>query len=672
MRRSTRARAAPVGAFFVCAALLTSSCGTEQTPSTAPAAATPNATAASTASAHDDTLTVGFIPGRAEEWFESFWGERQASVAVFDYFVRPRSAVHASLYRLDGRYDVVPQLADGPCQPQGDGTVIRCRLIATTFHDGTPVTADDVAYSFQIAQRWDVESYRPVPTSLREVRVVDARTVDFLLSSVDPTFLTTMLPAVSILPRHAVEASFAAFEARTSDLSSDELTRLADAIAEEVGRDTPVCSPRLAEVAALLERIGVILYREDFTTADGTFEPCRYLAVAARFVRQVATALGATGLDAVAAASQLLSIDWEPVGAGPYRFIAQDAHGVHFEAWPGYVGGPPATRYLDFVPTSPDGSDLFDGTVDVLQSADTLAPFQGTAFRAAAGSRGIRIVSPPDPGFVALHFNVRPGSLFAERDLRLAVQLCIDLPRDVDAATGGNAEPAYGPLMRGSWADEPNLPKPARDVDAARRLIEGAGWTLGEDGIYARDGVRLGADILTRAEAPKRVKMADLIANDAHDCGIDLRSRPVPWADLMPSFFGFPHPLPGTDRPFDIFLGGWANAADPGIFEWLISSEITDAEHPDGFTNSNLTGFSDPVVDRVVDAAMASYDQAERARLYREAQRKVAEQVPMVFLWSDDIYDAVRAAVATVDGPLDLEAPNWTWQLERMVVEASP
>jgi peptide/nickel transport system substrate-binding protein len=252
------------------------------------------------------------------------------------------------------------------------------------------------------------------------------------------------------------------------------------------------------------------------------------------------------------------------------------------------------------------------------------------------------------------------------------VQLCIDLPRDVDAATGGNAEPAYGPLMRGSWADEPNLPKPARDVDAARRLIEGAGWTLGEDGIYARDGVRLGADILTRAEAPKRVKMADLIANDAHDCGIDLRSRPAPWADLMPSFFGFPHLLPGTDRPFDIFLGGWANAADPGIFEWLISSEITDAEHPDGFTNSNLTGFSDPVVDRVVDAAMASYDQAERARLYREAQRKVAEQVPMVFLWSDDIYDAVRAAVATVDGPLDLEAPNWTWQLERMVVEASP
>lgn len=663
-------------AVVTAAVMLACACGSPQAsppgPTESPVPATPAASTAGSAPNHADTLRIGFIPGRTEQWFDSFWGERQASVAVFDYFIRPRSAAHASLYRLDARYDVVPELADGPCEPQGDGTTVRCRLIETTFHDGTLVTADDVAYSFQVAQRWDADSYLPVPTSLREVRVVNARTVDFVLSSVDPTFLTTMLPGVSILPRHAVEASYAAFKDRTSDLSPDELERLADAIAEEIGRDTPVCSPRLEELAALLERISVILYREDFATAEGTFEPCRYVAVAARFVRQAATAIGATGLDAVAAAWQLLLIDWEPVGAGPYRFIAQDADGVHFEAWPAYVGGPAATRYLDFVPASPDGSDLFDGTVDILQSADTLAPFQGTAFRAAAESRGIRIASPPDPGFIALHFNVRRGNLFSERDLRLALQLCVDLPRDVDAATGGNAGPAYGPVMRGSWAEEPDLPKPARDVAAAKRLIEGAGWALGVDGIYARGGVRLGADILTRAEAPKRVKMADLIAKDAHDCGIDLRSRPAPWADLMPSFFAFPHLLPGTDRPFDLYLGGWINTPDPAAFEWLVSSEVTDAEHPDGFTFVNFMGFSDPVLDQLATAAMASYDQAERARLYREAQREVASQVPMLFLWSDDVYDAVRATLATVDGPLDLEVPNWTWTLERMVVEARP
>jgi peptide/nickel transport system substrate-binding protein len=49
-------------------------------------------------------------------------------------------------------------------------------------------------------------------------------------------------------------------------------------------------------------------------------------------------------------------------------------------------------------------------------------------------------------------------------------------------------------------------------------------------------------------------------------------------------------------------------------------------------------------------------------------QREIAAQVPVLFLWADEIYDAVRSAVTTVDGPLDLAAPNWAWQPERMVV----
>ena len=68
---------------------------------------------------------------------------------------------------------------------------------------------------------------------------------------------------------------------------------------------------------------------------------------------------------------------------------------------------------------------------------------------------------------------------------------------------------------------------------------------------------------------------------------------------------------------------------------------------------------------------MATYDQAERTRIYREAQEELASQVPAIFLWAASSYDALRSAVTTVDGPLDLTAPNWAWQPERLVV-ASP
>ena len=498
-------RAGRGGARLVAVALLVAGlatgCGPAPTPSVAPSpTASPVATAAA-APTYADTLRIGFVRGRAEAVFLSLWvvpaGFRQASVGAYPYYISPSRAVNSALYRFDAGYDVVPELADGPCEPRGDGTVIRCALVETTFHDGTPVTADDVAFAYRVAQRWGSDPW-PLPGtgSLREVRIVDDRTVDFVLSAVDPTFLTTVLPAVPILPRHAIEASYAAFVAGTSELTSTGLTELANTIDEELGRYPPVCGARVEEVAALLERIGVTLYHEDFVGATGEFDPCSYLPVASRFIRQAAVALDATGLDAVAAAWQLLALEWRPVGAGPYRLVSEDADRIHLEAWPGYHGGPAATRFIDFVPTNPDGSDLVAGSVDIFQWTGL-----GAAFQATAGSRDILVAAPTVPGFMALIFNVRPGSLFAERDLRLALQLCIDLARDVDAVTGGHGTPVYGPALPGSWADEPDLPRPDRDPPAARQaaarqLIEGAGWTRGADGIYARDGVPLAADIL--------------------------------------------------------------------------------------------------------------------------------------------------------------------------------
>jgi ABC-type transport system substrate-binding protein len=497
------------------------------------------------------------------------------------------------------------------------------------------------------------------------VRVVEPRTLDFVLSSVDPTFLSEVLPTVGIVSRRAAEAAYASFVSETKGLRAADLTKLADAIDEEAGREPPVCTTRLDAVGALLPKIGVRLYREDFSRTTGVFQACAYMGAARSFIRQAGVALGASGLDAVAAAFQLLSTDWQPVGTGPYRFVSEDADRLRVEAWPGYHGGLAATRYVDFVPTRRDGSDLLAGTVDVLQF-----PMLGAAYKATASAHGVRVTTPPLPGFMALLINVRPGRFFADRALRQALQLCIDLPRDVDAATGGDGTPAYGPVLPGSWADDPSLPKPARDTATARKLVENAGWVLGPDGVFARDGVRLAADILVRGDAASdRIQMADLIASQARDCGMDLRSRPAKFDDLLTMQNHYPHDIPGTTTPFDLYIGIWATGVDPADgFDLFASANVSDAKHADGL---NWTGFSDSTLDALVTAGRATYDLAARTRIYREAQQELAAQLPYVFLWANNTYDVVRAAVRTVNGPLDLSVPNWTWQPERLVVAAS-
>lgn len=260
------------------------------------------------------------------------------------------------------------------------------------------------------------------------------------------------------------------------------------------------------------------------------------------------------------------------------------------------------------------------------------------------------------PGFVSLTFNVRPGRLFADRALRQALQLCIDLPQDVDSAFG--AQPVHGPVIPGSWADDPTVPTQARNTAAAKRLIEASGWQLGADGIYAKGGTRLAARILMNTQVKARVKMADLIAFQARDCGMDLVSSPQKLANIY-EMNKPPHYIPGTKTPFDLQIGGWLTGVDPGSI--LSSFHSSNAE--DG-----LGGFSDPALDSLLDAGAATYDRAARARIYRQAQKLLATELPMIFMYSLYGVDDLRSAVATVDGPLDLTPPNWAWQPERLVV----
>jgi ABC-type transport system substrate-binding protein len=570
--------------------------------------------------------------------------------------------VNSALYRYDARWDAVPDLADGPCRPQGDGTVIRCRLIETTFQDGTPVTADDVAYTFQLGLR-GTAFFDGGIVGLKEVRVVDVRTVDFVLPSVDPTFLTSVLPKIPILPRHAVEASYAAFVAGTRDMKGADLTKLADTIDTETAQDPPLCTTRLDAVAALLAKIGVHVYRED-ASRSGKFDPCYYMWDASGYIRAAGQALGATGIDAVAKAYWVLSIDQQPIGAGPYRFVSESANLIRVEAWPGYHGEIAATRYLDFVPARGDGSDVADGTIDIYQAGANLSPI----LQVTAAARGVRLATSLRNGYFALMFSMWHGGIFADVALRKALQLCVDLPRDVDAVTGGTGTPVYGLTTPGTWAYDPSLPRPARDTAAARKAIGEAGWRLGSDGIYARNGVRLAADIVVRGDAQDRVHMADLIASQARDCGMDLRSRPLSFDDIVNKMLNvYPHVIPGTRTPFALYIGGWGGDADPGSPDMLTAAGLADAKNPAG---NNFIGFDDPTFDHLVKTAMSTYDHDERARLYRQVQQELAAQLPYLFLWNWVNYDVVRSSLATADGPLDLALPFWAWQPERLVIGA--
>jgi ABC-type transport system substrate-binding protein len=638
-------------------------------------AAAPTATAALASPAapvaYADTLRVGW--GR-EEWFSGYRAPTFWAIYADGPRITVGSVVYGGLYRYDATLDAAPDLADGPCVPQADPKVIRCRLIETTFQDGSPLTADDVAFTFDLGMAMRNQGLLDVVGNTADVRVADPRTVEFTLSTVDPGFLTGTLADVPILSRHVVEAAYADFLRQARGLAPKDLAALADEIDKGTGSSPPVCSQAMQDrVAALYAAVPGMTqgnYPEDFRAANGSFDPCAYLAASSLGIRMAVQALEATGLDALANGFWLTTASTHPVGTGPYAFVSESADLIRVEAWPGYHGEPAATRYIDFVPAKGDGSDVAGGTIDLYQLpyADNVLASLGPSFRAADDEGSARLGTSFRPGYFYLGFNVRPGRPFADLALRQALQRCIDLPRDVDAVTRGTGTAIYGPVTPGTWAYDPSVARPSRDVAAARALIEAAGWKPGADGVYAKDGTRLAASILVRSEREDRITFADLVAKQARDCGMDLETLPRDW-DTYNSALVYPVEIPGTKAPLDLWIGAWGVSTDPSDLDMFTSANVVDKEHPDA---GNVGGFSDPVVDRLVNEATATYDHARRATLYRQVQEELASQLPYIFLWNFVGYDAVRSAVGTTGGPLDVSQPYWAWAPERLVVRANP
>lgn len=578
----------------------------------------------------------------------------------------------SALYRYDDTYAPVPDLADGPCQVGDDQLTITCRIVEATFHDGSALTADDVAFTFELGRRhpdclWAFfDCYGHM---LESVAALDVRTVEFRLVEPNATFLTLILPSVYIDSRAVVEAAYAPLAERAATLDAAEYRAAADAMTAELQSGDSDCESSLAEAEALLESAGVEPPpRDQFVRADATFNACMYAEWVATFVSDVGRSLEASGLDAIALAYRSLSTQRAPIGTGPFQFVGvEDGTRLRLEAFAEHYNGPPATPRFEMWsfrdPTAAQRA-LVDGEVHWL----TVLDLQPQIMAQLRDEPDLQFVTYPGAGYFMLAYNLREGRLFADTALRSAVELCIDKPATVDAATNGTGDVLYSPIEPVSWAYQPDVPRPERDVDEARRLIETAGWTEGPDGVYERQGGRLATEVYVASDFAERIKFMDLVADQVRDCGIELTVVPADLMTVLRPLAAFPHIPGGDDEPFDARFIGWGRGFDPHDLLFH-SSQISSPELPDG---SNFMGFADAEVDRLIDAGITTYDQRERARIYRELQLRLAELRPVLFAWSGRSTEVLDARLGLVEGEINLASRQWCWQLEKLVLRDSP
>jgi peptide/nickel transport system substrate-binding protein len=114
---------------------------------------------------------------------------------------------------------------------------------------------------------------------------------------------------------------------------------------------------------------------------------------------------------------------------------------------------------------------------------------------------------------------------------------------------------------------------------------------------------------------------AAVIQQNLRDVGVELDVRTFEFATL------FSDVLQGN---FQMYTLQWTagSLADPDILRRVFHS---DQVPPLGFNRGH---YSNPEVDRLLDEAGASSDEARRLELFQASQRLIARDVPYISLWT--------------------------------------
>ena len=189
---------------------------------------------------------------------------------------------------------------------------------------------------------------------------------------------------------------------------------------------------------------------------------------------------------------------------------------------------------------------------------------------------------------------------------------------------------------------------------AARATLEAAGWVAGSDGIYAKAGRRIEAEILVRDGQTTRVRAAQAIADQAAKCGMSLTVSPQPYSTGVLPALRFP-------SDFDLYLGGWQWSLDPDDSDLFSSEACPTAEAPAG---KNFGCWQNADADALLKRGLSATSLSSRATIYAAFQALRRAERPYLLLWSDPGYALIASQIDWPTRTSDVASPLYDWSIE--------
>lgn len=310
-----------------------------------------------------------------------------------------------------------------------------------------------------------------------------------------------------------------------------------------------------------------------------------------------------------------------PIGSGRYMLEQWDrGQQVILKANPDYYGEAPKMERVVVVFMEEDAAlaAVRAGQVDIAYTSATYSDQTSEGYELFAcetvDSRGISLPSIAAGQTKADGANEYPAGNDVTCDLavRRAINYAVDRQAMIDNVLNGYGTPAYSVCDSSPWGS-PDM-KVETDVEAAKKLLDEAGWALGEDGIRSKDGVRAAFDMYYASDDSVRQALAAEFADQMKELGIEVSIKGASWDDVYPHEFATP------------ILWGWGSNAPTELYELTYSQ---------GW--GNYACYDNAEIDSYLDEALAVPYIEDSYELFQKAQwdgtQGVAPQGAATWVW---------------------------------------
>jgi len=308
------------------------------------------------------------------------------------------------------------------------------------------------------------------------------------------------------------------------------------------------------------------------------------------------------------------------LGTGPFKVAGINALAITLDRNP-YADPKPYLDHL-ILRTYPV-SDPQTAIRAVLQgAADLVGGLQPQEVLALQGRTDVNVMTVKT--FTNSFMTFNPAGIgkafFSDNKVRLALTQAIDRQRVLTEVLAGRGDSDPSPIPTGDWAYSPTVAESHPfDPVAAAKALDTAGWVLlSGSKLRTKGGQPFKFELVAASSFPNH-EVADAVARQLLEIGIEADVKPVTASDLVQKYLinhDYQAALVRVDVGPDPDLNSvWHSGAAAGSFNFAYSR-----------------GWG--LIDKDLEDGLAAVDQSARLAAYLDFQAQMADAAPAIFLYS--------------------------------------